>query len=128
MSLTWKDGIATIGFLFVAAITIAIMAGFGGSIDARWAYGSALLFIVLAFTAMLTGTASLMQRSWTSTSTYILAGLAVILTALNIFLNSEIWFAMLAVVITLLWAEFVSVDWFSSRPPTHHTPTTGASL
>lgn len=128
MSLTWKDGTATVGFVVATVLTIAIMAGFGESIDARWAYGSALLFIILAFTAMLTGAASLMERAWTSTSTYILGGLAVLFTAVNIFLNSEILFGMLAVVITLLWVEFVSVDWFSSRPPTHHTPTSGVSL
>ncbi len=123
MSLTWKDAAATIGVILSAGVVIALLSGVGESIDERWMYGSAILFAIAGITALLTGTASLMKRVWTSITTYTLASVVVLITAVNIFLNSQAWFIVLAVAIGLMWVEFVVVHLFSTKAASHYTPT-----
>jgi len=129
MSLTWKDAAVTVGAVLVALVAIGLVMGFGDTIDGRWMYGSALLFAITGFTALLTGTASLMERIWTSVTTYVLSLAVVTITAVNIFTNSETWFIILASAIGLLWLEFIGVHLFTNTPGMHHpTSHRGATI
>lgn len=130
MSLTWKDAVATLGAVLVTGVVIALLSGVGGLIDERWIYASVIIFAIAGFTALITGTAYLMNRAWTSVTTYALAAVVVFITAANIFLNSQEWFIALAVVIGLMWLEFVLVHLFSAAPTAHHhTPSSrGAAI
>lgn len=129
MSLTWKDAAATVGVVLAAGVVISLLSGMGEAVTERWMYGSVLLFVIASFTALLTGTAYLMERAWTSAVTYALAVAVVLITIVNLFLNSQAWFIALAVAIGLMWLEFILVHLFSQEPGVPQAPTSrGAAV
>lgn len=113
MTFSWKDTTATVSMVIVVVFTLALMMGAFNTIDARWALGTFAVFLLGGVTGLITGTARMMQRVWSSLFLYVLSLSALAITIVNAFLNSEVWFVAMTAAYVLIWLEFVGIDLFS---------------
>ncbi len=127
MSFTWKDSAATISAVVVVGFTLALMLGAFENIEARWALGTFAVFLLAGLTGLITGTAKMMERPWSTLGLYILSLAALTITIVNAFLNSELWFVAMAIIVVLTWLEFITIDLFGrSSTGSTHLPAGGA--
>lgn len=110
MSFSWKDTVATISMVLVILLATLLFIGAFDGIEARWALGTFALFLIGGATGLMTGTARMMERTWSSLSLYLLSVGALVITFVNAFLNSGAWFAAMVVAYALIWIEFVGID------------------
>lgn len=128
MKFSWKDTAATTGVVVIIGLVIALMMGAFESIDGRWALGTFAVLLVGGLTGLITGTAGMMQKAWSSVALYILTASALVITLANAFLNSEAWLVAMGAVMILLWLEFVSTDLLGRRSGTYPRVQSGGTV
>ena len=110
MTFSWRDTVALVSMLIVTVLALALMLGAFENIESRWALSTFAVLLLGGTTGLLTGTTTMMKRIWSSVSLYALTVAALVITIVNAYLNSEVWFIGMTVAYLLIGIEFLATD------------------